>query len=65
MSEKDVREDIQELKTDVKEILNILNPPGKLGMAGKVQIMWNGVIFVIGSVVVAIVSTAKLFMGDK
>ena len=43
--------DIEEVKTDVKAILKMMNGNGKLGFCAKVNIMWGACLFLIISIV--------------
>lgn len=60
MSDKD----LVELKEDVKEILNILNGNGKLGMCAKVNVMWSVGMFVISVIGVQSVVLVRVLMSQ-
>ena len=55
-------EDITELKTDIKEILRIINGNGKLGLAAKVNVMWGLGIFMISTITIQAVILTRILL---
>ncbi len=49
--------EIKLVKDDIKQILELLNGNGKLGICGKVSILWASTIFIVAGVVAAIIRT--------
>jgi len=47
-----MEEDIKEIKSDIKDVLSILNGNGKVGLCAKVNILWCVGLFVLTTVII-------------
>ena len=57
----DILADANEIKSDVKQILRILNGNGGIGLCAKVNFLWGSFIFLVSTVVIqAIILTRML-----
>ena len=56
MADNEEQQDpIEEIKTDVKKILKIMNGNGQVGLCAKVSILWKASLFIIAGVVVSLI----------
>ncbi len=49
--------ELKEIKDDVKKILEIINGNGKVGLVGKVTIMWNTILFICCGVAISLIKS--------